>query len=108
MRRRRFRRTRQRKKCSKLRSSENLVFSGCGIRLHMNGFIDTPYMHFANQISTGSVRNMFWDQQVFADFFNISVGKSGLVLDIILSGSISLTELAEEGKDPFRPLAWDQ
>ena len=51
---------------------------------------------------------MFWDQQVFADFFNISVGKSGLVLDIILSGSISLTELAEEGKDPFRPLAWDQ
>jgi len=71
----------------------------------MNGFIEIPYTYFAKQISTGSVRDRFWDQEVFADLLDISVGESGLVLDIILSGSVFLTELAEEGKDPFRPLA---
>jgi hypothetical protein len=66
------------------------------------------HAHFAKQISTGSVRDRFRDQEVRADLFDISVGESGLVLDVILSGSVLLAELGEESEDPFRPLAWDQ
>jgi len=74
----------------------------------MNDFIGILRTYFGKQISTGSVRDRFWDQEVFADLLNIFVGKTGLVLDIILGGSVFLTELFEEDKDPFRPLVWDQ
>lgn len=54
------------------------------------------------------VREGSGDQEVCTDLFNIFAGKSDLVLDIVFGGSVLLAKLAQEGKDPFRPLVWYQ
>ena len=97
MRPKRFQRTRRRRKY--FGSTENLLFYICS-----NSILRIRYTYFTKHTFVGLVRGRFWNQEVRADLFNISVGKANLVLDIIFGGSVFLAELAKEGEDPLRPL----
>lgn len=109
-----FQGTRRRRK--RFWSSENLLFSICGIHLYTRisthaathtaqfytfGIRST---YFSKHVLAGLVRNRFEDQEVRTDLFNIFVGQSDLVLNIVFGGSVFFAEPAEESGDPLRPL----
>ena len=96
---RRFQRTRRRKKC--FRSSENFLFSICGV--HIAQFHISDARALLNSF-VGLVRDRFWDQEVRTDLFDVFVGHPNLVLGIVFGSSVLLTEPTEECDDPLRPL----
>jgi hypothetical protein len=61
-------------------------------------------MHSAKLVRAELVRDSSGNQEVRADLFNILVSQSDLILNVVFDGLVFLTELVEEGGDPFWPM----